>query len=78
MACGMWHAACGMRHAACALALYCVHSLNRKPLGYWVFLKFSFSVISNHRIFCWAEVGKTKTQNPGKPTVFLVAVCITE
>ena len=46
------------------ICLVGVPSSNQENLrGCWVFLRFSFSVISNHRAFCWAEVGKTP-ENP--------------
>jgi hypothetical protein len=33
-------------------------SSQENPRSCWVFLKYSFSKISNHRIFCFAKVGK--------------------
>ena len=38
-------------------------SKQENPRGSWVFLRFLFSAIHNHRIFCWADVGK----NPEMP-----------
>jgi len=51
------------RRIEMAIIFILKYSNQENPRGCLVFLRFYFSVNSNHRIFCWAEVGKTP-ENP--------------